>query len=322
MAGKGGPFAIGPDARIFVAGHRGMVGSAVKRRFEADGYEVLARSRDELDLRDAGRVDSFFRKEAPSHVVLAAAKVGGILANSTYPVEFLTENLRIQLNVLESAARYSTERLLFLGSSCIYPKEAQQPISEDSLLTGPLEPTNDAYAIAKIAGITHIQALRRQFGLSFISAMPTNLYGPCDNFNLESAHVLPAIIRRMHSAVSEGRSTLKLWGTGRPRREFLHVDDLADAVLFLLRNYDQPMPINVGTGEDLTIRELASDIATVVGYDGSIEWDTSMPDGTMRKLLDVSRLADLGWAARTSLQEGLAGTYQWFIENVNGAVRT
>ncbi|EDY43378.2 GDP-L-fucose synthetase [Streptomyces sp. SPB074] len=297
-------------ARIFVAGHRGLVGSAVARRLGADGHEVLTRTRTALDLRDAAATAAYLRETRPDAVVLAAAKVGGIMANSTYPVQFLEENLQIQLSVIAGAHAAGVERLLFLGSSCIYPKHAPQPIHEDALLTGPLEPTNQAYALAKIAGITQVRSYRSQYGAAYISAMPTNLYGPGDNFDLETSHVLPALVRRFHEAKAEGREEVVLWGSGSPRREFLHVDDLAAACVLLLRSYDGAEPVNVGCGEDLTIKELAETVRDVVGYEGRIAWDTSKPDGTPRKLLDISRLASLGWKPRVGLREGIAGTYQ------------
>jgi GDP-L-fucose synthase len=305
------------DARVYVAGHRGLVGSAVWRALEGRGHtRLIGRTSGELDLRDRAATDAFFDEERPEYVVLAAAKVGGILANATYPAEFLSDNLRIQLNVMDAAARTGVTRLLFLGSSCIYPRLAPQPIREDSLLTGPLEPTNDAYAIAKIAGVLQVQALRREHGVSFISAMPTNLYGPGDNFDLETSHALPALIRRMHEAKLAGAPAVTLWGTGSPMREFLHVDDLAQAVVFLLQQYDGPDPVNVGTGTDLTIRDLAALVAQAVGYEGGIEWDTSKPDGTPRKLLDVSRLSELGWKAEIPLADGIRSTYEWYVENL------
>ncbi|MDX6273445.1 MAG: GDP-L-fucose synthase [Frankiales bacterium] len=308
------------DAVVHVAGHRGLVGSAVWRHLEAQGFSnLIGVSSRELDLRDRSGVDAFYDDTRPDVVVIAAAKVGGILANSTYPADFLSDNVRIQTNLLDAAARVGSQRVLFLGSSCIYPKLAPQPIREDSLLTGPLEPTNDAYAIAKIAGVLHVQALRRQHGLHYISAMPTNLYGPGDNFDLQSSHVLPAMIRRFHEAkestpeASTGRAAkVTLWGTGAPRREFLHVDDLAVAVLTLLERYDDPAPINVGVGEDVTIKQLAQLVADVVGFTGETEWDSSKPDGTPRKLLDVSRIHDLGWTAQIGLREGIASTFEWF----------
>ncbi|MGW1466723.1 GDP-L-fucose synthase family protein [Streptomyces sp. NPDC002308] len=301
-----------PGARIFVAGHRGLVGSAVVRRLTADGHEVLTRGRDLLDLRDGARTEEYLKDVRPDAVVLAAAKVGGIMANSTWPVQFLEDNLRIQLSVIAGAHAAGTERLLFLGSSCIYPKHAPQPISEDALLTGPLEPTNEAYALAKIAGIVQTQSYRRQYGASYISAMPTNLYGPGDNFDLATSHVLPALIRRFHEAKRDGAPTVTLWGSGTPRREFLHVDDLAAACALLLASYDGDEPVNVGCGDDLTIRELAETVRDVTGYQGAIAWDTSKPDGTPRKLLDVERLTSLGFAPKISLRDGIAGTYAWW----------
>jgi GDP-L-fucose synthase len=304
------------DAKVYVAGHRGLVGSAIWRHLLDRGHTgLVGRTSAELDLRDRPAVDAFFDSERPDYVILAAAKVGGIMANSTYPAEFLSDNLRIQLNVMDAAARIGVQRLLFLGSSCIYPKLAPQPISEDALLTGPLEPTNDAYAIAKIAGVLQVQALRREHGMSFISAMPTNLYGPGDNFDLQSSHVLPALIRRMHEARESGADEVTLWGSGSPLREFLHVDDLARAVGFLLEKYDEPGPINVGTGHDLTIKALAELTARVVGYDGRLGWDTSKPDGTPRKLLDVSRIHALGWKPEIDLEAGIRSTYEWYLAN-------
>jgi GDP-L-fucose synthase len=308
---------LDPAAPTYVAGHRGLVGSAVWRALESRGHTALiGRSSKELDLRDRPAVDAFFDAERPAYVVLAAAKVGGIVANATYPAEFLSDNLRIQLNVLDAAQRTGVRRLLFLGSSCIYPKLAPQPIPESALLTGPLEPTNDAYAIAKIAGVLHVQALRREHGASFVSAMPTNLYGPGDSFDLTTSHVLPAMIRRFHEARESGAPAVTLWGTGTPRREFLHVDDLARACVHLLETYDEPEPINVGVGEDIAIRDLASLVASVVGYDGAIEWDTSKPDGTPRKLLDVSRIHALGWKADIGLRDGIEATYRWYVSTL------
>jgi GDP-L-fucose synthase len=303
----------------FVAGHRGLVGGAVLAHFQDAGFtSLITRTSAELDLRDAEAVDAFFATERPATVVMAAAKVGGILANSTYPADFISDNLRIQVNVLDSAARHGTGRLLFLGSSCIYPKFAPQPIREDSLLTGPLEQTNDAYAIAKIAGVVQVQALRRQHDLPYISAMPTNLYGPGDNFHPTHSHVLPGLIRRFHEAKVDGIPSVTVWGTGTPRREFLHVADLARACLFLLENYDAPEPINVGVGEDLSIRELAELVAEVVGYTGTLDFDTTKPDGTPRKLLDVGRIHDLGWRAEIGLREGLEQTYEWYRQKIVG----
>lgn len=305
---------LSPGSRIFVAGHRGLVGSALTRRLTEDGHEVVTRGRDDLDLRDAAATGAFLRDVRPDAVVLAAAKVGGIMANSTFPVQFLEDNLRIQLSVIAGAHAAGTHRLLFLGSSCIYPKHAPQPIREDSLLTGPLEPTNEAYALAKIAGIAQTQAYRRQYGASFISAMPTNLYGPGDNFDLETSHVLPALIRRFHEAARDRAPEVTLWGSGSPRREFLHVDDLARACVRLLEAYDDAEPVNIGCGEDLTIRELAETVREVTGYQGRIAWDTSKPDGTPRKLLDVTRLTALGFRPRIPLRDGVARTYAWWLE--------
>ena len=308
---------VDPAARVYVAGHRGLVGSAVWRHLQSRGFtDLVGRTSAELDLRERGPVDAFFDEQKPDYVVLAAAKVGGILANSTYPAEFLSDNLRIQLNVLDAAARTGVKKLLFLGSSCIYPKFAPQPIHEDSLLTGKLEETNDAYAIAKIAGVLHTQALRREYDLPYISAMPTNLYGPGDNFHPTQSHVMPAMIRRFHEAVRDGAESVTLWGTGTPRREFLHVDDLAAACLVLLESYDDPAPINVGVGEDVTIRELAETVADVTGFTGTLLWDESKPDGTPRKLLDVSRIHALGWKAQIPLRDGIDATYRWFVDNV------
>lgn len=300
--------------RVFVAGHRGMVGSALVRRLRARGEcELILRDRAQLDLRDAAAVDRFFAAERPEVVLLAAARVGGIEANRTFPVEFLEDNLAIALHVIRSAFRHDTARLLFLGSSCIYPREAPQPIPEEALLTGPLEPTNEAYALAKIAGLKLCQYYRRQHGRLFHSVMPTNLYGPGDYYHPERAHVIPALLRRFHEAREAGRPQVVLWGTGTPRREFLHVDDLADACLHLLELPDPPDWINVGTGTDLTIRELAELIREVTGYAGEMVFDTTRPDGTPRKRLDVSRLRATGWAPRIPLREGLAATYQDFL---------
>jgi GDP-L-fucose synthase len=307
---------LAQGGRIYVAGHRGLVGSALLRRLQAEGYEnLLTRSRQELDLTDARMVDEFFAAERPEHVFLAAAKVGGILANSTYPVDFLRDNLAIELAVIDAAHRHGTKKLLFLGSSCIYPKFAPQPIREEYLLTGELEPTNEPYAVAKIAGIKLCQAYREQYGEDFISVMPTNLYGPGDNFDLQTSHVLPALIRKFHEAKERGKSSVTIWGTGEPRREFLHVDDLAEACLFLMNNYSGNEPINVGTGSDISIRELAELVSEVVGYTGEIAYDTTKPDGTPRKLLEVSRLNSLGWRAITPLKVGIERTYAWFLLN-------
>jgi GDP-L-fucose synthase len=304
-------------ATTYIAGHRGLVGSAIWRHFAASGFtDLVGRTSGELDLRDRDATFAFFADVRPSSVVIAAAKVGGIMANATHPVDFLSDNLRIQLNVLDAAHQVGVERVLFLGSSCIYPKFAPQPISEDSLLTGPLEPTNDAYAIAKIAGVMHIQAMRRQFGVRWISAMPTNLYGPGDNFDQETSHVLAALIARLHQAKVDGAATVTLWGTGTPRREFLHVDDLARACDVLLDRYDDPAPINVGVGHDVTIAELAELVAKVVGYTGEFAYDPTKPDGTPRKLLDVRRISDLGFVPHIALDEGIASTYRWYLEHV------
>lgn len=316
------PYAIPEEATVYVAGHRGLAGAAITGVLKTRGISVIGRASSELDLRDRSSVDAFFGSERPTHVVLAAAKVGGILANSTYPADFLSDNLRIQVNVLDAAARTGVQRLIFLGSSCIYPKFADQPIREDRLLTGALEPTNDAYAIAKIAGILQIQALRRQYGMSFISAMPTNLYGPGDNFDLAGSHVMPAMIRKVHEAKQSGAPSVTMWGTGSPRREFLHVDDLAAAVLFLLEHYDSPEVINVGVGEDVTIRELAQLVVVTIGYEGTLDWDSSKPDGAPRKLLDVSRLRTLGWSPTIALPDGVSTAYSWFLEHVASDVHS
>src|SRR5437870_1238982 len=294
-----------------------MVGSALVCRLEAEGFtNVLKRDRSQLDLTDESAVAKFFADAPPDVVVVAAAKVGGIKANNEYPVEFLLENLRIQNSVIRSAFEAGVRKLLFLGSSCIYPKLAPQPIPETSLLGGPLEPTNEAYAIAKIAGIKLCQAYAREYGATFISVMPTNLYGPNDNFDLETSHVLPALLRKAHEAKSRNARELVVWGSGTPRREFLHVDDLASACLFLLEKYDSPEIINVGCGEDISVRELAELICDVVGFDGELAWDSTKPDGTPRKLLDVTRLHDLGWQATISFRDGIAQTYDWFLKNV------
>ena len=303
------------DSRIYVAGHNGLVGSAVWRHLQEQGFTDLVGWRSaEVDLRDRAATFDAVLSARPSVVVVAAAKVGGIMANSSHPVDFLNDNLRIQTNLFEASHAADVNRLLFLGSSCIYPKLAPQPIPESALLTGPLEPTNDAYAIAKIAGIMAMKSYRNQYGRHWISAMPTNLYGPGDNFDLTSSHVLPAMIRKFHEATVTG-GPVTLWGTGAPLREFLHVDDLASAVVHLLRVYDSPETINVGTGVDVTIRELASTIADVMGYTGEVVWDSSRPDGTPRKLLDVSRLRALGWEPRIGLREGIASTYEWYVAN-------
>lgn len=302
--------------KIFVAGHRGMVGSALMRRLEAEAFfHVVTRARAQLDLTDESAVRQFFAEERPNIVIVTAAKVGGIKANNDYPVEFLVENLRIQNNVIWSAYENGVRKLLFLGSSCIYPKFAPQPIPESALLGGLLEPTNEAYAIAKIAGIKLCQAFSREYGANFISAMPTNLYGPNDNFDLESSHVLAALLRKAHEAKMRHDQKLVVWGTGAPRREFLHVDDLASACLLLLEKYDSPEIINVGCGEDISIRELAELMCEVVGFDGELAWDTTKPDGTPRKLLDISKIRALGWKPAITLRDGIARTYEWFRTN-------
>jgi GDP-L-fucose synthase len=302
--------------KIFVAGHRGMVGSAVVRALEKKaGRTVLTQTRQQLDLTDPVAVDRWFAQEKPEQVVDAAARVGGILENSRKPVEFLLDNLRIQNNVMESAFRHGCKKFLFLGSSCIYPKHAPQPIPEDSLLTGPLEPTNDAYALAKITGIRLAQAYRDEYGKSAISAMPTNLYGPGDNFNPETSHALPGMITKFHRAKQRGEKEVVLWGTGSPRREWLHVDDLAAGLLVLLEKYDGREIVNVGVGEDLTIRDLAEKVRQAVGFAGTIRWDSSKPDGTPRKLLDVARIRKLGWQATIPVEQGIASTYAWFLQN-------
>ena len=304
------------DAKIYVAGHRGLVGSAILRRLKQAGFtNLLYRSLWQLDLRDQGAVARFFSREQPQYVFLAAARVGGIRANSTFPAQFIYDNLLIEANIIHQAHRHGVQKLLFLGSSCIYPKFAPQPMKEEYLLDGKLEPTNAPYAVAKIAGITMCQAYNREYGACFISAMPTNLYGPGDNFDLLDSHVIPALMRRFHLARGRGASEVVVWGTGAPRREFLHVDDLADACLFLMEHYQESDIINVGVGWDLSIRELAELIAAVTGFKGRISFDTTKPDGTPRKLLDVSRLTTLGWQARIHLEEGLRGTYRWFCRS-------
>lgn len=305
-----------PEDSIFVAGHRGLVGSAIVRRLRSSGFHNLAlRDRQELDLTRQDAVLAFFAEVRPRFVFLAAAKVGGILANNTHPAEFLQENLAIQTNVIDAAYRHGVRKLLFLGSSCIYPKHAPQPMPEECLLTGPLEPTNEWYAIAKIAGLKMCQAYRRQYGFNAISAMPTNLYGPGDNFSLQNSHVLPALLRKVHEARESDMLDVEVWGSGTPRREFLHVDDLADACLFLMQSYEEEQWINVGWGRDTTIRELAESICRAVGFEGSLRFDSSKPDGTPRKLLDTSRLGALGWSPQIDLETGLRSTYKWFLEN-------
>ena len=304
------------SSKIFVAGHRGLVGSAICRRLAELGYRnLILRDRQQLNLRRQTDVDQFFAAERPQYVFLAAAKVGGILANSTYPADFLLDNLVIQVNVIDAAYRYGAQKLEFLGSSCIYPKFAPQPIREESLLTGELEPTNQWYAIAKIAGIKMAQAYHAQYGFRAISLMPTNLYGPGDNFDLQSSHVLPALLRKFHDVKATGASQVSVWGSGSPRREFMHVDDFADAAVFLMQNYDSPEIINVGVGEDIEIRGLARLIAAVTGFKGEIVFDDSKPDGTPRKLLDTTRLRALGWKPRIDLEEGVRQTYAWYLQH-------
>lgn len=310
------PTVLDRDAPFYVAGHRGLVGSAIWRLLEARGFTGLqGKTSRQLDLRDRGSVFAFFAETRPRYVVLAAAKVGGIAANNAAPVDFLSDNLRIQVNVLDAALSQGVERLLFLGSSCIYPKFTEQPIREEALMTGHLEETNDAYAMAKIAGIMHVQAVRRQHGLPWISAMPTNLYGPGDNFSPEGSHVLPALIRRYAAAARRNDAAVTNWGTGTPRRELLHVDDLAAACLHLMEHYDDALPVNVGTGHDIPVKDLAAMVAAAVGYSGQTFWDATKPDGTPRKLLDVSRLAASGWRPQIRLSEGIASTVRWFQDN-------
>ena len=305
------------SSKIFVAGHRGLAGSAIVRSLQRQGFgNLLLRTREQLDLTNQAAVNDFFNQERPEYLFMAAARVGGILANSTYPAEFIRDNLAIELNVIDAAYRHGVRKLQFLGSSCIYPKYAPQPMREEYLLTGELEPTNEWYAIAKIAGIKMAQAYRNQYGFSAISLMPTNLYGPGDNFDLHSSHVLPALIRKFHEAKMAGAPEVVIWGTGRPRREFLHADDLADASVFLMLNYDDHEIINVGVGEDQTIRDLAVTISDVVGYRGTLGFDCSKPDGSPQKLLDISRLRKLGWRPRISLREGICETYEWYVTNL------
>lgn len=304
------------ESRIYIAGHRGMVGAAIVRQLQREGYaQLITRTHAELDLTNQSAVREFFEVARPEYVFLAAAKVGGILANSSYPADFIRDNLLIELNIIDAAYTVGTHKLLFLGSSCIYPKLAPQPMPEECLLTGPLEQTNEWYAVAKIAGIKLCQAYRRQYGFDAISLMPTNLYGPGDNFHLANSHVLPALIRKVHEAKTGGAKEVVVWGTGSPRREFLHVDDLADAALFLMREYAGEEIVNVGVGHDLSIAELARLVKEVVGFAGEIVYDAGMPDGTPRKLLDVSKLTKLGWQARISLRQGVEETYRWFLEN-------
>ncbi|MBL1293665.1 MAG: GDP-L-fucose synthase [Thiotrichales bacterium] len=305
------------DAVIYVAGHRGLVGSAVVRKLQADGFtNIVSATSAEIDLRDPQAVESFYDKHKPTHVVVAAAKVGGIHANDIYPAEFLYENLMIEANLIHGAYKVGVEKLLFLGSTCIYPKLAEQPLKEDCLLTGPLEPTNEWYAIAKIAGVKLCQAYAKQYGCRFISAMPTNLYGPGDNFDLNNSHVMPALMRKFHEAKEKGDSSVMVWGSGKPKREFLHVDDCAAACVHLLENYENTNEwVNIGVGDDISIADLAALVKEVVGYKGDIVYDSSKPDGTPRKLVDVTRINNSGWSAKIGLKEGMTATYQWYLEN-------
>jgi GDP-L-fucose synthase len=309
---------ISSDTRIYIAGHCGLVGSALWRHFTAQGFRnLIGRTSAQLDLRNPGATAEFFAQTKPEVVIGAAATVGGISANASRPANFFSDNLRIQVNLLDNAVAHGVQRFLFLGSSCIYPKVTEQPIREEALFSGPLEETNEGYALAKLAGIAHLAAIRRQYGLPYICAMPTSLYGPGDNFDLRDAHVLPAMIRRFHQAVQDGARQVTCWGTGSPRRELMYVDDLAAACHFLLDSFDDDRPINVGTGRDLSIAELAAVVADIVGYSGDIAWDAARPDGTYRKLLDVQRLNDLGWSAKTPLAEGIRMTYKWFLDHQN-----
>jgi GDP-L-fucose synthase len=309
---------LNKDSKIYIAGHRGMVGSAVKRKLEQEGYEnLLYKTSSELDLRNQQAVQQFFEEEQPDVVVDAAARVGGIMANNDYPWQFLYENLEIQNNIISASHEQDVKKLVFLGSSCIYPKHADQPMSEEALLTGPLEPTNQWYAIAKITGVKMVDALRRQYDRDYVSLMPTNLYGPNDNFDLKTSHVLPAMIRKFHEAKVEGNRPVPLWGTGSPMREFLHVDDVADAVFFALNNEMEYDLYNVGTGKDITIKGLAELIQGIVGHQGDINWDTSKPDGTPRKLMDVSRMTEAGWTYNIELKAGVEATYKWFLDNLD-----
>lgn len=307
-------------SKIYVAGHRGLVGSAIVRQLKSKGYHhVIYRTSKELDLTNSMQVNEFFKQEKPDYVFLAAAKVGGIVANHNYPADFIRENLLIQTNVIDAAYRNNVCKLLFLGSTCIYPKLAPQPLSEDALLTGLLEPTNEAYAIAKIAGIKMCESYNKQYNSNYISVMPTNLYGPNDNFDLQSSHVLPALMRKFHEAKTNGNPTVEVWGTGAPKREFLHVDDLADATVYLMENYDGQQIINIGTGKDISIKQLAEKVKTIVGYTGEIVFNASKPDGTPRKLVDVTKINALGWQSKISLDEGIDRTYQWFLKHVEHA---
>ncbi|WP_043979891.1 GDP-L-fucose synthase [Priestia megaterium] len=310
------------NSKIYVAGHRGLVGSAIVRKLQEKGYSNLVyRTSSELDLRNKPQVDAFFAEEKPEFVFLAAAKVGGIVANNEYPAEFIHDNLLIQSNIIDAAYRNNVEKLLFLGSTCIYPKLAPQPLKEEYLLTGALEPTNEPYAIAKIAGIKMCESYNRQYGTKYISAMPTNLYGPNDNFDLHTSHVLPALLRKFHEAKESNASFVEMWGTGTPKREFLYSDDLADACVFLMNTYEGNEIVNIGVGEDITIKELGEKVKAVVGYEGDIQFDTSKPDGTPRKLVDVTKLNGLGWKAETALEDGLQKAYQWFLDNELAAAK-
>ena len=310
-------YIMNKNAKIYIAGHRGLVGSAILRLLIKRGYDNLVlRTHSELDLTNQSGVTEFFKQEGPEYIFLAAARVGGIHANSTYPADFIRSNLLVQTNVIDAAYRNNAKKFLFLGSSCIYPKFAPQPMKEECLLTGELEPTNEWYAIAKIAGIKMCQAYRRQYGFNAISLMPTNLYGPGDNFDLEDSHVLPALLRKFHEAKINARPEVVVWGTGAPKREFLHVDDLAEATLFLMENYNEEKIVNVGTGKDISIKELAELIKVITGYQGELIFDHSKPDGTPRKLLDISRIERLGWTSKTPLREGIESTYKWFLKNI------
>ncbi len=304
------------DSKIYIAGHTGLVGSAIQRKLKEQGYSnIIGRTREELDLERQTQVEPFFEEQRPEYVFLAAAKVGGIFANNSFPAEFIYSNIMVQTNIIHSAYRTGAKKLLFLGSSCIYPKHCPQPMKEEYLLTGPLEPTNEPYALAKIAGIRTCQSYNRQYGTNYISVMPTNLYGPHDNFDLETSHVIPALIRKFHEAKIQSNSSVTIWGTGSPRREFLHVDDLADACVFLMNHYDESDMINIGCGEDISIAELALLIKDIVGYTGNIEYNIDKPDGTSQKLLDVTKLKGLGWQPKLSLREGIKKTYEWYCQN-------
>lgn len=306
------------DAKIYIAGHRGLVGSAIHRKLMKDGYtNLVVRTSKELDLRDKGQVDSFFKEEKPEFVFVAAAKVGGIVANNEFPADFIRDNLMIQTNVIDASYRNQVEKLLFLGSTCIYPKLAPQPLKEEYLLTGPLEPTNDAYALAKIAGIKMCQSYNKQYGTNYISAMPTNLYGENDNFDLQSSHVMPALIRKFHEAKLSNQPSVEVWGTGTPKREFLYSDDLADACVYLMNHYNDDEIINIGVGEDVSIKELAETVQRVVGFEGELKFDTTKPDGTPRKLVDTTKINQLGWKANVELEDGIRKAYDWFLNNTD-----